>query len=226
MGTDFFDEDLSGGGARREGATTSDAEGEHAGPGTLARHREEVSSGVSDAASQIDRLRSRQEELEKEKTTLEELGKRQDQYETQKRDVIQKLSRGIVLAEKEEGQATRLAALFAEMRARFRDSLSELQSINEEDWSDEEFEAELTRGLAVVESAQSLYEKALARIDASGWQKGGAKAQSDILGAGQLAKPKRPGFGYWLKVGIAVSLPLAVVLVVLFGIWLFVMGIL
>jgi len=215
MSTDFFDEDLAEDGAAQKADTGR--------PAKLARHREQVASDVSDAASQIDRLRHRQEELEREKSTLEELGKRQEQYETQKRDMIQKLSRGVVLAEKEEQQATRTAALFAETRARFRDALSELQSISEEDWSEEDFEAELTRGLAVVESAHALYEKSLARIEASGWQKGGTRAEVDVLGDREGLTPARPGFGYWLKVGVAVCLPLIAVALVLFGVWLFVM---
>ena len=221
MSTDFFDEDLV-----QEGSTQSSGDSRSAGtadpgaPGTLARHKEEVSTNVSDAASQIDRLRHRQEELEREKSTLEKLGQQQDEYETEKRDLIQKLSRSIVLAEKEESQATRIAALFAETRARFRDALSELQSISEDDWDENEFESELTKALAVVESARGVYEKALARIEASGWQQGGGKPPVDAMRDSERPQPARAGFGYWLKVGIAVSLPLIIVLILLFGAWL------
>jgi len=209
MGTDFFDEDLIQDGSARS------TDGSHS-AGTLARHREEVSTSVSDAASQIDRLRHRQEELEKEKSTLERLSQQQDEYETEKRDLIQKLSRSIVLGEKEESQATRVAALFSETRARFRDALSELQSISEDDWDDNDFESELTQALAVVESARGVYEKALARIEASGWQQGAGRPSLGGLRDADRAKPVRAGFGYWLKVGIAVSLPLIIVLILLF----------
>lgn len=214
MSTDFFDEDLMQDNGKEGGAE------EQGSPGTLARHREGVSTHVAQAASQIDRLRHRQEELEKAKSTLERLGKQQDAYETEKRDMIQKLSRSIVLAEKEESQATRIAAMFSESRALFRDALSELQSLNEEDWDEEEFESELTRGLALIESARAVYDKALARIEASGWQQGGSRAPADMMRDHERPRPERPGFGYWLKVGIAVSLPLIVVLVLLFGAWL------
>jgi vacuolar-type H+-ATPase subunit I/STV1 len=221
MSTDFFDEDLIQDGSSKAADDSRPAGTAVPGePGTLARHKEEVSTSVSDAASQIDRLRHRQEELEKEKSTLEKLSRQQDEYETEKRDLIQKLSRSIVLAEKEESQATRVAALFAETRARFRDALSELQSIDEDDWDENEFESELTQALAVVESAGGVYEKALARIEASGWQQGEGKASAEVIRDSERPRATRAGFGYWLKVGIAVSLPLIVVLILLFGVWI------
>ncbi len=218
MSTDFFDDDLS----RESGA----AESSESSTVRLARQKEQLTNQVADTAEEIERLRMRQEELEHEKTSLEELNRKQDEYERSKKDIIENLSRNIILMEKDEVLANRMVELLSASRARFRDMLAEIRDIKEENWGNADFEEELDRALALIESARMEYSRAIAKIDAESWQKGGGQAQLSTLeeaGRGSLANK---GFGFWVKVGIAVSLPLIVVVLLVFvgyilNIWMF-----
>ena len=207
MSTDFFDDDLSRGG---DGGETTESSSVR-----LARQKEQLTNQVADTAEEIERLRMRQEELEHEKTSLEELNRKQDEYERSKKDIIENLSRNIILMEKDEVLANRMVELLSASRARFKDMLAEIRDIKEENWGDVDFEEELDRALALIESARMEYSRAIAKIDAESWQKGAGQAQLATLeeaGRGSLANK---GFWFWLKVGIAVSLPLIVIRLVL-----------
>lgn len=208
MGTDFIDDDLS-----RKAAEAGDAESSAS---RLSRQKEQLTNQVADTAEEIERLRMRQDELEHEKTSLEELNRKQDEYARSKKDIIENLSRNIILMEKDEVLANRMVELLSASRARFKDVLSEIRDIREESWSEAEFEEELDKALALIESARMEYSKAVAKIDAESWQKGGGQAPLATLedaGRGALANK---GFLFWFKVGVAVSLPVMLVLLLLF----------
>jgi chromosome segregation ATPase len=208
MGTDFIDDDLS-----RKAAEAGDAE---TSASRLSRQKEQLTNQVADTAEEIERLRMRQDELEHEKTSLEELNRKQDEYARSKKDIIENLSRNIILMEKDEVLANRMVELLSASRARFKDVLSEIRDIREESWSEAEFEEELDKALALIESARMEYSKAVAKIDAESWQKGGGQAPLATLedaGRGALGNK---GFLFWFKVGVAVSLPVMLVLLLLF----------
>ena len=241
MAGDFFDNDLLDSQESEEPASQvvepeeDDVRGEHpivagdpGSPGSAARmaqQKEELSNQVVGAVSEIERLRMRQEALEEEKTALEELTRRQEAYERGKRDIVEKLDRSIVLLEKEEQQAKQMVQLLAQIRSRFKDSLIELRAIREDTWPDEAFHEELNKALVLVEEARSDYKSGLAKIEASSWHRDltdrRPPAILDKVGAEAF---REKGFGYWLKVGIAVSLPLIIALIVLFVVNLFLMG--
>jgi DNA repair exonuclease SbcCD ATPase subunit len=218
MSTDFFDDDLSRGSDLEDSPETSASR--------LARQKEQITSQVADTAEEIERLRMRQEELEHEKTSLEELNRKQDEYGRSKKDIIESLSRNIVLMEKDEVMANRMVELLSASRARFKDMLAEIRDIREEQWADGDFEEELDKALALIESSRMEYSKAIAKVDAESWQKGGeGQAQLRTLeesGRGSIANKS---FFFWLKVGIAVSLPLMVILLLLFAGYLLSMGV-
>jgi len=209
MGTDFVDDDLSRKAGAREDAETSATR--------LARQKEQLANQVADTAEEIERLRMRQDELEHEKTSLEELNRKQDEYERSKKNIIENLARNVILMEKDEILANRMVELLSASRARFKDILSEIRDIKEESWGETDFEEELDKALALIESARMEYSKAIAKIDAESWQKGSAGqaplATLEEAGRGALSNK---GFFFWFKIGVAVSLPVIVVLLLLF----------
>ena len=220
MAKDFFDDDLLSTAAGKEGAV-EEKDGVPIRPITeaslnrMVRQKQEINSQVVGALKEIEELRRRQEDLEKEKSSLEEMTRRQEEYERGKREIMEKLHRGMMLLEKEEIEATRMAELLAVMRARFKDTLLELRGIEEATWSDANYEAELNKAMVLVEDARSVYKKTLAKIDAEHWDKGGLdKAHSAKLDREVAAElgGKQP-FGYWLKMGLGISIPFAVVAV-------------
>jgi chromosome segregation ATPase len=207
MGTDFFDDDLS--------RKTGEVEDPETSASRMSRQKEQLTNQVADTAEEIERLRMRQDELEHEKTSLEELNRKQDEYERSKKDIIENLARNIILMEKDEVLANRMVELLSASRARFKDVLSEIRDIREENWSESVFEEELDKALALIESARMEYSKAIAKIDAESWQKGAGQAPLATLeDAGRSALANK-GFLFWFKIGVAVSLPMITVFLLL-----------
>jgi len=228
MATDFFDDDLlrpDADAAAAQGAQAQPVAGEMepAEAHRLARHQDDVTRHVAGTVRDIEELRRKQDALEKEKNQLENLARTQEDYEQGKRSVIDALTTSIVGIEKDEVQATRMAELLGETRARFSDLLAEIRGIDEDNWSEEDFTGELNRALALVRNAQGSYRKGLARIEAAGWHKISAAAAVQEQ-APYVPGPKR-GFWYWVKVGIAVSLVPVIVAIVLFVAWVILTGI-
>jgi hypothetical protein len=225
MGTDFFDDDLLQPSLKPHGmpeqrANSPGRSSSEASVGKMAQQKEEMSNQVAAAVQEIEHLRMKQEDLEREKNKLQELGRKQEEYERDKKDVIEKIDRGIITAEKEEVEATRMVELLSETRVKFKNMLAELRNINEDSWVDENFEAELNRASAMVENARMDYKKALARVDASSWHKGITREQSELLEGVAGGMGIGQGFGHWLKIGIAMTLPLIVMVILVFIIYL------
>jgi len=230
MSTDFFDDDL----ARSRGRSDEDAEREEApsesltesAMGRMAKQKEELSDQVAGTVQEIEALRMKQETLEKEKQSLEQLRTRQDEYEGGKKEMTEKLARGIVLLEKELNHTARMAQLLEATRTSFQDTLDGIRKLDEESWSEDDFTLELTRARAVIEEARTTYTRAISRVEATNWRK--AKAETgEIEGIDGAEKRRTPyrGFWYWLMVGIAVSFPGGLIAVGIFLAWLYLSGV-
>lgn len=188
---------------------------ENPGAEAMARQREDLSNQAAVAAKELEKLRQRQRELEREKETIEKIARRQESYEDGKREMISKLSHALVSIRKEQEEVSKTAELLEATRIRFEKALEEIKSINEEKWPENEFAVKVEEALAVVEGARSTYEKCQARLDAVSWLRQNAKlSQGAASPVDRLAErmQRRPGFLYWLMVGVAVVLPLAFVL--------------
>ncbi len=191
----------------------------------LQRRRAEVSGQVGGASGEIERLRMRQAELEPEKQDLQELARKQEAYERDKRDIVEKLSGRLQLLEKEKAQALRMVELLSETRERFAEHLTELDRIREDAWEGDRFKEELDAAAVAVAAAQTIYRKGLARLEATRWHRGGNGRGADPDAAPSAGQPWSRGFGFWFKAGLAFGLPLMVVLIVLFLIYLHTSGV-
>lgn len=228
MGKDFFDEDLL---PEREPVNRSEEQDgvvvrqiSDLNLGRMVRQKHEMASQIAGTASEIEKLRRRQNELEEERSQIQKLSERQSGYETGKKDVLEKLERGMVLLSKQEQDAARLAELLAATRRRFGETLSELREIDEDAWDDDDFEAELNRGLALVENARAVFKTAEARIEAERGPESLAPGVSALVDPVAPARREWPRFGYWLKVGVAVTLPLIAAAIILYVINYYLMG--
>ena len=211
MSTDFIDDGVIESSGRGSGS-------ESAGMG-LDQRKEEIAGKVADTAEEIELLRLRQAELESAKKHLEEVNRKQEEYSQGKKELIESLSRNLVLMEKEEIRGSRMVELLSSSRTSFKKLLSEIREIREEEWNEKNFEEELDRALALLESARMEYNQAIAKIDAESWAKVQPKGLSTELSGSQLDEL---GFAFWLKLGVAFSLPIIFVIMALFAayVWL------
>ena len=181
----------------------------------MARHRKNVDAQAAQALQELEQLRQRQEQLESEKKQLEEVRRRHDDYDRGKREMIDHLKRSLVVLERQEVEAQRLSELYNATRVRFKELLQSVENLNEESWSEEQIRDELNKSLGIIEEARMEYNKATARVDAA--RNDGAAttaSKSAVLFEDLPSHGEEKTFYYWLKVGVALSLPLAALAII------------
>src|SRR2546428_10971777 len=104
-----------------------------------AASREEVDSKVGKMRKKLAELKHAQEELERERSVLEETRRRQAELATGREELVHHLTRGIGLLEEAEFNARRDAEQMTKSLAELRDALDKIQSIHEEGWTKENF---------------------------------------------------------------------------------------
>ncbi len=227
--TDFYDDDLVKHRSAVSRKTRGESEPDSTEPKTdtvtrpvsdlnvsrMARQKEHVEDHMAHAAQELERLRQRQENLEKERSALEELRRRQAEYERGKREILEHLNHSIISLEKEELHAENLLSLVTETRNRCRGWLGDIDAIHEEDWPEDQFREELAKGLARIDDIRVEYNKALSKIEAMHSEEKKSAIHPPSFFEEQAPQAPEKSFGDWIKIGFAVSLPLMITLMIL-----------
>ncbi|NCD32818.1 MAG: hypothetical protein EOL87_05290 [Spartobacteria bacterium] len=192
----------------------------------MAQYREEINGRVAQTSEELERLRGRHEQLEREKKELEVLRNRQDDFLTGKRAILERFQQSLMHLENEEVRAERVCEVIAATRARFKELYHQIDELREENWAEEYLHEELTRSLSIIEDARMEFKKGLARVESLTEQS--AEKKKDTPGvlfdehvpapreqSSAVFSEKAFSFVYWLKVGVAVSLPITLTLIVL-----------
>ncbi len=194
----------------------------------LGKKKKELDENMAGAAKEIELLKRRQSELENRKKQMEEISVKQQEYENKKREIILKLSKSIVLLEKEEVRAAKLVELLSDTREQFKSTLDDIKSIDESTWNSNDFEELLNDAIVRVNNAIMLHKKSLGKVDVL-VDKTNANNLRDINrmveDAETIISDGGHSFGYWLKAGIAFSLPMMTIIIILFVIYLFLNGV-
>lgn len=177
--------------------------------------REELDLRVSDAQQQLAELKRKQDELERERAALEEARRRRVELQTGREEMLHHLARGLVLLEEAEMKSRRDVEQMEKSVAGLRESLVKVQAVNEEAWSAESYNVELTRALTAIENARMewngarlkwpLLDGALVSTAASA-AAGPTKIQGHFLGAQSFGELCRLGFALTWPVAVAVLL--------------------
>lgn len=162
---------------------------------------EEINSKVQEAQEQLLSLKRQQEEIERQKRELEDLSRKQREFEEGRREVQEKLTRGLVVLERQEFDIKREAEQIQIVRQNFSEQLVQIEAIDPTAWSSGNLNEELTRSLAKIDQAQALYAQARARLEAM-------RRLVDEEG-GEAEADRENGNDYFtmFKVGFAYSLP-------------------
>src|SRR5580692_1432076 len=107
--------------------------------------RQEIEALVSEKQIKLAELKRAQEELERERAGLEELRRRQVEFQTGRAEILQHLTRGVGLLEEAEMNLRRESDEMARALAGFREATQKVQAINEQAWTTEDHTVELTR---------------------------------------------------------------------------------
>jgi hypothetical protein len=153
-------------------------------------------------------LKRQQEEVERQKRELEELSRKQREFDEGRREIVEKLTRGLVLLERQEFEVKRELEQIKIVRDSFAEHLGLTEGLNPSEWAAEEMPSELTRALARVDQAKSIYSQSRARL--------AALRQHDEGEEGEVASDLQPemmvgpdkSFGAMVRDGFAYSLPI------------------
>jgi len=181
--------------------------------------REEVDLKVTEAQQKLAELKRAQEELERERASLEETRRRQLEFQTGRQEMMQHLTRGLELLEKAEFDSRRDAEQMKLVIGEFRSVFGNLDVINEEIWTKESFNTELSRALAAVENARMEWNAARLRFPVLSGKMTEPDTEAKPAAAPSLFEGR--SLGELCKIGLALTWPLAAVALVALGLMVF-----
>ncbi len=153
--SEFVDKDFETARQTRfQTATVMSAPAPLPGDASRAPTREEVDAQVGDKQQQLADLKRAQTELERERAALEETRRRQLELSTGRQEMTHQLTRGVGLLEEAEFAARRDAEQMAKSLADLRVALEKVNAIQDNTWTSDNFQTELTRASTVVENAR------------------------------------------------------------------------
>ena len=183
--------------------------------------RDDVDRKVVEAQQKLVELKRAQEELERERAGLEELRRRQSEFETGRKEIIEQLTRGLGLLEEAEFAARRDAEQMIKTIGDFRMSLDKVQAIQDETWTKENFQIELTRALTTIENARMEWNSARLKISAlAGETKNAAATLERESGAAPGSSLAELDFGRLCKIGLALTWPLLLAALAALGVFI------
>jgi hypothetical protein len=159
------------------------------------------------AQEKLRELRQQEEQIKRQAAELEELTKKEQLFKTGRSEVCDEINRYLSLLEREAAEAQRVVEECGAAQERLGGHLANINALRPEMWSRADRKAELTRALAHIEAAEDEIDSIQPLVEAFG-KKGG-------FFMGKLASIPRPAsiggergdFLYWLKSGLAFSLP-------------------
>lgn len=155
--SDFVDPDLQGppGRVGMTGAVVAPPAGSGPAPaGGRPPSREEINQQVTAAQEALVRLRRQQEDLERERTQLEEARRRRLEFEQGREEMMTHLTRGLGILTEAEQSARRDAEQMARTLVDLQAALDKVSMLNEEAWTADSYQTELTRALTTLENAR------------------------------------------------------------------------
>ena len=170
---------------------------------------EHLDSQVQKAQDQLLQLKRQQEQIEKQKRELEELSRRQEELERGRAEITDKLTRSLVILEREAYDTQKKLEQIRATRESFGQHLELIEAIDPKSWNPAELHKELSRALSSVDDARTEFSQQRSRLQAADENSGdvglpeAAPDISDLLNEGQ-------SFGHWVKIGLAFSLPLII----------------
>jgi DNA repair exonuclease SbcCD ATPase subunit len=170
---------------------------------------EHLDSQVQKAQEQLLQLKRQQEQIEKQKRELEELSRRQEELERGRAEMTDKLTRSLVVLEREAYEAQKKMEQLRASRESFSQHLEILEGIDPRTWNPGDLNKELSRALSMVDDARAEYSQQRSRLQA-------AADESENVPLPEAAPTvdsqngMSHSFGQWVQIGFAFTLPLII----------------
>jgi chromosome segregation ATPase len=168
---------------------------------------EHLDDQVQKAQEQLLQLKRQQEQIEKQKRELEELSRRQDELEHGRAEMTDKLTRALVVLEREAYNAQSRLEQIRVARESFAQHLELVEAIDPRNWNPSDLHKELSRALSTVDDARTEYNEHRSRLQAGG---GNGDQSLPDTAPGVYENSAGRSFSEWLQIGLALTLPLII----------------
>ena len=168
---------------------------------------EHLDDQVQKAQEQLLQLKRQQEHIEKQKRELEELSRRQDELEQGRGEMTDKLTRALVVLEREAYNTQSRLEQIRVARESFAQHLELVEAIDPRNWNPSDLHKELSRALSTVDDARTEYNEHRSRLQAGG---GNGEQSLPETTPGVYENNDGRSFSEWLQIGLALSLPLII----------------
>lgn len=125
---------------------------------------EDMDQQVREAQHRLAALRAQQEEVERQKLILENLRQKQDRFVSGKKEITEKLDRGLRSIADDLEDARRRVEDLAITQQDFQERLDALKTFLPERWQRSQLDHELDRALCSLDEAETSYEKGVRRL--------------------------------------------------------------
>jgi hypothetical protein len=169
---------------------------------------EHLDEKVHQAAAQQQALKRQLEVIERQQRELEEMQRRQATFDGGKAEMVDRLTRALVVLDREVFDAARRVETLQGIHESFRNHLDAIEAINPKSWEGLDIAKELTRALASVDDARAEYTKSYPKITPHSAAAPDAASASGGEYYGGNGDEK--DFVAWMKIGLAFSVPLIV----------------
>lgn len=209
--SEFVDDDFQT--ARKAAATpaTPSAGAAPAAEPQRAPSREEIEGKIGAMQNQLAELKRAQQDLERERTALEETRRRQVEFTTGRQEMVDQITRGVTLLAEAEFAARRDAEQMAKALANLRDALAKVQAVQEETWSNENLQVELARSNTLVENARMEWNSARLKFPILSGAPANAETPAAPADQGWAALLRQQSFPDLCRLGLAMTWPVAAV---------------
>jgi hypothetical protein len=167
---------------------------------------EHLDSQVQKAQDQLLQLKRQQDQIEKQKRELEELSRKQEELERGRAEMSDKLTRSLVVLEREAYDAQKRLEQLRGMRESFGQHLELIEAIDPKSWNSSDLHKELSRALSTVEGARVEFVQQRSRLQATSEgneNESLAEVEPVFSGGGRSLLE-------WMKIGFAFSIPFIV----------------
>jgi DNA repair exonuclease SbcCD ATPase subunit len=170
---------------------------------------EHLDEQVQKAQEQLLQLKRQQEQNEKQKRELEELSRRQEELGRGRAEMTDKLTRSLVVLEREAYDAQKRLEQLRAMRESFGQHLKLIEGIDPKSWNPAELHKELSRALSAVDDARAEFSQQRSRLQASGASEADEALPEAAPGLSQLGGGGR-SLWQWVQIGFGLTLPLII----------------
>jgi hypothetical protein len=170
-------------------------------------------------------LRQAQEKLERERTALEEARRQRSELSLGFDEMMESLPKGIAMLEEFAFKARQDSEQMGNSLDGLQHALTHVKSIDQDAWTEESYQEELSRALGIVENARMEWNSCRLKWPAldAGHDAGKMERNDSEPSAPQWASLSKAGFWTLCRLGLGLTWPVAMALLLLggtaLGIW-------